>query len=97
MKMSLSRSLLSNLFSIHLDTMDQKNESFDNINYSANENLQRYNGNQVISDNNAIIENPYYEADFVVKNEINPNRKTDRVNLDETEVITSTENIYYDI
>ena len=77
--------------------MDQKNESFDNINYSANENLQRYNGNQVKSDTNAIIENPYYEADFVVKNEINANRKTDPVNLDETEVITSTENIYYDI
>ena len=95
--MYLSRSLLSNLSFIHLDTSDQKNESFDNINDSVYENLQRDFGNQVKPDNNAIVENPYYEADFVVKNERNPNRKTDHVNLDKTEVITSTENIYYDI
>ena len=79
------------------DTLEEKDELQDNIDDSAYENLQRGFGNQARIDNNLLVENPYYEADIAVQNNRNQNRNGKDVNLEDTQVVTSVENIYYDI
>ena len=79
------------------DALEEKGELQDNIDDSAYENLQIGFGNQARIDNNLVAENPYYEADIDVQNDRNQNRSGKDVNLEDTQVVTSVENIYYDI
>ena len=45
--------------------------------------------------NNDIIENPYYETITNEKSEKEGSTMTEAVNLDNTDVVTATRNIYY--
>ena len=47
--------------------------------------------------NDNVAENPYYETSFMSKNERNRRLRTDPVDLEDTEIVTAIENIYYDI
>ena len=48
-------------------------------------------------DNNGLTENPYYEGDWDMGNKGNQRTTNGAVNLEDTEVVTATENIYYDL
>ena len=45
--------------------------------------------------NNDIIENPYYETITNEKSETGASTRTEAVDLDNTDVVTATRNIYY--
>ena len=47
--------------------------------------------------NDNMSENPYYKASFISENERNRRLRTDAVDLEDTEIVTAIENIYYDI
>ena len=44
-----------------------------------------------------VIENPYYEEDFDLERVRSEKKSSKVVNLEDTEIVTAAENIYYDL
>lgn len=69
----------------------------DDLSDPAYENLDVINQMLPKVNNDNLNENPYYEGSFISENERNRRLRTDPVDLEDTEIVTAIENIYYDI
>ena len=69
----------------------------DDLSDPAYENLDVMNHMHPKVNNGNVNETPYYEASSISENERNRRLRTDAVDLEDTEIVTAIENIYYDL
>ena len=80
-----------------IGNQNENDDQFDDAYDGAYENLQSEIVQPTKMNQDHLIENPYYEKDFDLEHVRSEKKSSKIVNLEDAEVVTAAENIYYDL